>query len=128
AQWTVPSRLINLHVYVDDADAVYERALEAGAESLGAPADRPYGERAGFVKDAAGNHWYIATRLGPTDVLRHGATVTPHLYVHRHEGKGASEFIDFMVAAFDAQVEARHASPDGMVLHGVVRIEGSAIE
>ena len=62
----VKPRLVGLHVYVDDVDAVYQRALDAGATSLGAPADRPYGERAGFVADPAGNHWYIATRTGPT--------------------------------------------------------------
>jgi PhnB protein len=127
-EWTLPSRLINLHVHVDDADAYYERALEAGAESVGAPADRPYGERAGFVKDPAGNHWYIATYLPPTSVTKGAVTVTPHVYVHRHEGRGASEFMDFMVSAFDAKIEASHKSPDGMVVHGVVRIDGSAIE
>lgn len=53
-----------LHVYVQDPDAVYSRALEAGAVSLYAPADHEYGERSGGVRDHAGNNWYIAKYLG----------------------------------------------------------------
>ena len=52
-----------LHVYVPDADATYARAIAAGGTSLYEPADMPYGERSGGVKDPAGNHWYIATTL-----------------------------------------------------------------
>ncbi len=50
-----------IHLYVDDADAVYRRALAAGARSLYEPADKDYGDREAGVKDASGNHWYIAT-------------------------------------------------------------------
>lgn len=51
-----------LYVYVDDADATYQRALEAGAESLEEPQETPYGDRRGMVKDPCGNIWQIATR------------------------------------------------------------------
>ena len=51
-----------LYVYVGDADATYARALEAGAESIEAPFDTPYGDRRGMVKDDWGNTWQIATR------------------------------------------------------------------
>src|SRR5689334_8672395 len=34
-----------LYVYVDDADQTYERALSAGAVSVEAPFDTPYGDR-----------------------------------------------------------------------------------
>ena len=54
----------NLHVYVPDADAAYERALKAGATSVEPPRDAPYGDRAAGVKDAFGNVWFIATYLG----------------------------------------------------------------
>src|ERR1022692_2682675 len=43
------------YLKVADADAVYNRALESGAESISAPADQPYGDRTGSVKDASGN-------------------------------------------------------------------------
>jgi uncharacterized glyoxalase superfamily protein PhnB len=53
-----------LYVYVDDADATYRRALDAGAVSLEAPADMPYGDRRGMVEDPCGNIWQIATHRG----------------------------------------------------------------
>lgn len=53
-----------LHVYVEDADTTYVRALKAGARSLYPPQDHDYGERSGGVEDPLGNHWYIATWAG----------------------------------------------------------------
>jgi len=50
-----------LYVYVDDVDAAYRRALDAGATSIEEPVDLPYGDRRGMVKDPWGNLWQIAT-------------------------------------------------------------------
>jgi len=50
-----------LYVYVDDVDATYRRALNAGATSVEEPLDLPYGDRRGMVRDAWGNLWQIAT-------------------------------------------------------------------
>ena len=50
-----------LHLYVDDVDKVYRKAIEAGAASVREPEDQFYGDRTAGVKDSAGNHWYIAT-------------------------------------------------------------------
>lgn len=50
-----------LHLYVEDADAVYQRAVEAGGASLGKPEDKGDGDKRGGVKDPFGNEWYIAT-------------------------------------------------------------------
>jgi PhnB protein len=52
-----------LHLYVPDADAVYERALSAGATSIQPVADQPYGDRSGGVRDPFGNRWFIATHI-----------------------------------------------------------------
>jgi PhnB protein len=52
-----------LYLYVLDVDAVYRRALQAGASSISEPADQPYGDRNAGVKDAFGNIWYIATHV-----------------------------------------------------------------
>jgi PhnB protein len=52
-----------IYLYVDDADAVYQRALEAGATSLSEPEDQPYGDRLSGVKDSFGNVWYISTHM-----------------------------------------------------------------
>jgi len=124
----IAPRLVGLHVYVEDVDAVYQRALEAGGTSLGPPADRHYGERSGFVKDAAGNHWYIATPHGPTYFAETPRTLTPNIHIHHAPGKGASEFIEFLQAAFGAQVERRFDAPDGKVGHAVLRLQGAALE
>lgn len=61
-----------IHLYVQDADATYRRALEAGATSVVEPADQFYGDRAGGVEDPAGNRWWIATHVEdvPPEELR----------------------------------------------------------
>ena len=57
-----PPMPLAIHLYVPDCDAVYAKALAAGAESIFEVADMPYGERSGGVKDPCGNQWYIATQ------------------------------------------------------------------
>lgn len=52
-----------LHLYVPDTDALYERALRAGAESIQPPADQPYGDRSAGVRDPFGNRWFVATHM-----------------------------------------------------------------
>ncbi len=49
-----------LYVYVDDADAVYERAVTAGADTIEPPLDTPYGDRRAMVRDPFANLWQIA--------------------------------------------------------------------
>ena len=49
-----------LYVYVLDADQAYENAVTAGAASLEAPLDTPYGDRRAMVRDAFGNVYEIA--------------------------------------------------------------------
>jgi PhnB protein len=49
------------YLYVPNVDDVYRTALNAGATSVTEPADQPYGDRVGGVKDSFGNTWYLAT-------------------------------------------------------------------
>ncbi len=58
-----PPRPAMFYLYVEDADALYRRALQAGATSLAEPMDHFYGDRAGAVQDAWGNQWWIATHI-----------------------------------------------------------------
>jgi len=51
------------YLYVEDADAWYRRAIEAAATSISEPADQPYGDRTGGVRDPFGNQWFIATHI-----------------------------------------------------------------
>jgi PhnB protein len=52
-----------LYVYVDDADRVFQRAVEAGADTLEEPVDTPYGDRRAMVRDPFGNVFQIAHRI-----------------------------------------------------------------
>ncbi|HUK30199.1 MAG TPA: VOC family protein [Candidatus Acidoferrum sp.] len=54
-----------MYMYVHDADAVYKRAIEAGATSMYPVANQPYGDRLGGVTDPFGHQWYIATNVKP---------------------------------------------------------------
>jgi PhnB protein len=51
------------YMHTDDVDAVYHRAIAAGATSLLPPADQPFGDRLAIVMDPAGNRWFAAKRL-----------------------------------------------------------------
>lgn len=51
----------SVYVYVEDADATYHRAMQAGATSIQEPEDKPYNERAGGFKDPFGNTWWFGT-------------------------------------------------------------------
>jgi PhnB protein len=65
----------SLHLYVNDADATYQRALQAGATSIMEPADQFYGDRSAGVQDTVGNRWWIATHREdvPPEELRRRA-------------------------------------------------------
>lgn len=52
-----------LHLYVEDSDAVYARAIERGASSLREPVTEFYGDRISGVEDAWGNQWHVATHV-----------------------------------------------------------------
>ncbi len=52
-----------LHLYVENADAVYKQALNAGSTSLQEPTDQFYGDRSGGVKDKFGIDWWISTHI-----------------------------------------------------------------
>jgi len=56
-----PANTSQMHLYVDDADAAYERALTLGAVSLMEPNARPHGDRMAGIKDPCGNVWWLAT-------------------------------------------------------------------
>ena len=58
-----PANPVTLYHYVADVDATYRQALAAGAESVFAPMNTFYGDRLAVVKDFAGNHWSIASRI-----------------------------------------------------------------
>jgi len=121
--WKGESAPMAFHIYVPDTDATYKRAMAAGAVSLQEPADQPWGERTGNVKDPYGNNWYIATFQGANYFSEGAPTIQPYLQpVH------SGPVIDFLVSAFDAEETGRAASPEGAVLHTTLKIGDAAVE
>lgn len=52
---------VTIHLYVTDADAAFDRAVEAGATVLMPLADMFWGDRYGIVADPFGHNWSIAS-------------------------------------------------------------------
>ena len=52
-----------LRLYVEDADAVFDRALAAGATLVTRPTELAWGDRVGRVRDPLGNLWWIQARV-----------------------------------------------------------------
>lgn len=54
---------VSLYCYVEDADAVYARAVAAGAKEVAPVSQKYYGNREGGVADPFGITWWLATRV-----------------------------------------------------------------
>ena len=52
---------VGILIYVEDADALQERAEKAGATILNRVADQFHGDRAGSLRDPFGHRWMLAT-------------------------------------------------------------------
>lgn len=123
SEWKGTSMPASIHLYVPDVDRVYQRSLTAGATSLMAPTDMSYGERGAAIEDAAGNHWYIATAMGPSYVPEGVPDLMPFF-----NPRGAPKMIDFLKAAFAAEEVSVHKSSAGVVQHAELRIGDSIVE
>ena len=58
---SLPGRPSSLYVYVDDVDAAFDRAVQAGAKVEQPVTDMFWGDRFGTVSDPAGHFWSLAT-------------------------------------------------------------------
>ena len=123
SKWKGTPVPVSLHVYVADVDGVYQNAVQAGATSLMPPTDMDYGERGAAIEDVGGNHWYLATAVGPTYVPEGLPNLMPYF-----SPRGAPKMIAFLKEAFNAEEIARHQSPEGIVHHAKIRIGNSIIE
>lgn len=54
---------VRIHLYVEDVDALAERAVAAGAEVVIPVDDQFYGDRSGRLRDPFGHEWIVATRV-----------------------------------------------------------------
>jgi PhnB protein len=58
---TIGGSPVALMIYLEDVDAVFNRAVEAGATVKEALQDKFYGDRIGTVVDPFGHRWHLAT-------------------------------------------------------------------
>ena len=66
-----PAIATHVHIYVPDVDAVFRRAVNAGATVVQEPAQRGDADRRGGFKDVGGTTWWVATQVG-TSPSEHG--------------------------------------------------------
>jgi PhnB protein len=69
-----------VHVYVEDADGVFERAIGAGAKMLRPVEDQFYGDRSGRFEDPFGHRWDVATHIEdvpPGEMEKRAAATMP---------------------------------------------------
>jgi PhnB protein len=109
-------------LYVPDVDAVFQRAVQAGATALAAPADRPWGDRDGAVKDPGGNTWYITTHAGGKHIAANTPSIVPVFLV-----QNAAKYIEFLKQAFDAHELFMARSPEGEIRHVSLRVGDSIL-
>lgn len=112
-----------LHVYLEDVDDAYARALRAGATSQYAPMNQPYGDREAGIVDPTGVEWFLATRLEGGPRPKGFGTVTTGL-----RAAGAGRVIEFLQSAFGAVEVDRSAGPSGEIHHAELRIGETMVE
>ena len=122
-QWHGTPAPAALHIYVEDVDEVYDRALQAGATSLHPPMDQVYGERSAAIRDVGGNEWYPATYKGGHHMPEGVQNVMAYLHP-----RGAAKQIAFLREALGAEEIVRGETPEGFIYHAKVRIGNSIIE
>ncbi|MBI4716787.1 MAG: VOC family protein [Planctomycetes bacterium] len=68
---------VSIHLYVEDVDAVYDRATKAGAKPTMPITDMFWGDRFGKLTDPFGHHWSVATHkedVPPEECMKRAAT------------------------------------------------------
>ncbi len=73
---TVGGTPVGLSVYVEDVDAVFDRAVKAGAKALRPVEDQFYGDRSGTFEDPFGHMWNVASHIedvSPDEMARRAA-------------------------------------------------------
>src|SRR5713226_6229015 len=120
----IPAAPMAIHLYFDDADSFFARAIEAGATSIYEVGDHVSGDRQGAVRDPFGNLWYIAMIQGWTPGPEGVPSVQPYLHLH-----GSEKMIPFLENAFGGGVLGDvPLSPEGHVLHATIQIGDNTLE
>jgi uncharacterized glyoxalase superfamily protein PhnB len=93
---------VALSLTVDDCDAMWQRAVDAGAEGLRPPEDQPHGNRMAVVLDPFGHRWFLLQPLETFDLAAYA------------ERSASTEFDVIAGPARDAVAGAARATLDGV--------------
>jgi PhnB protein len=72
---------VGIHLYIEDVDTVFNRAVAAGATVKSPVKDQFYGDRSGNIEDPFGHVWHIATHkedLSPEEIRKRVAALSSH--------------------------------------------------
>ena len=78
---SVGTTTVGLHVYVDDVDTLFARAVDAGATPIQPVQDMFYGDRVGMLRDPFGHIWVLLTHqedMAPDEIKRRGEAMLGH--------------------------------------------------
>ncbi len=70
-----------LHLYCEDVDRVFQKAMEAGAKQLHPVDNKFYGDRSGTLIDPFGHMWSVATHVenvSPEEMRERAAKAAGH--------------------------------------------------
>src|SRR5712664_4119722 len=120
----IPAAPMAIHLYFDDADRFFARAIEAGATAIYEVGDHVSGDRQGAVRDPFGNVWYVSMKQGWTPGPEGVPSVQPYLHL-----RGSEKMIPFLENAFGGVVTGHvPTSPEGHVLHATIQIGDNTLE
>jgi uncharacterized glyoxalase superfamily protein PhnB len=82
---------VGIHLNVEDVDAVFARALAAGATAVMPPADMFWGDRFGKLTDPFGHSWSLSTHIEDVTAEEVGRRAEAcFAQMAKHKGAGAA--------------------------------------
>jgi PhnB protein len=90
-----------MRLYVDDAEATYQKALAAGATSVTEVRSLFFGDRVGRVADPAGNIWWIQ---------EHIEDLSPEEMGERAQDQTNIDAMQYVQSSFNAEMKRRGGS------------------
>jgi len=120
----IPPAPQTIHLYFENADEFYARALRAGATSVYEVGEHVSGDRQGAVRDPFGNLWYVSMKGDWTPGPEGVPSVQSYLHL-----RGSEKMLPFLEKAFGGVVLGHvPKSPEGHVLHATVQIGDHTLE
>ncbi len=142
---SVGGTTVAIHLEVADVDAIYARAVTAGARALAEPADQPHGARHGTLVDPFGHRWMLSQTIEPVGLDEYAARADGSPFRVVTGPRAGQPYVDGIwgvVAYHDVDAGIRFVTevlgfeelvlvrgPDGQVVHSEYRWpEGGIIQ